>query len=280
MAATTTVLVTPEAAAEWIKLRHQNQRPVNKSRVDYYARQMRLGEWRQSNDAICFDHDGYLVNGLTRLSAVVASGCAVAFDVKFGMSAEDVLHIDDGRSRTARDTVRFASGSSNHNADVIRYMVAGTNVRSGSAVRVSPAELVRCYEACKESISACGTAAVGWTAAARAVCCLAHFCAKDDGVKAEIARFAEMARQIAEPAPGTPGGVTARALRTALARRRSSAGVGGAAAMAHWRLTQAALRAFLDGRELVLVRETEKEYWPALRYSGLGLFAGDGFKKG
>ena len=49
--------------------------------------------------------------------------------------------------------------------------------------------------------------------------------------------------------------------------------------MAHWRLTQAALRAFLDGRELMLVRETEKEYWPALRYSGLDLFAGYGFKE-
>ena len=61
------VSITPAKARKWLEKNHPRNRPVSWSRVEAFANDMLDGNWRLTHQGICFDGDGFLVDGQTRL---------------------------------------------------------------------------------------------------------------------------------------------------------------------------------------------------------------------
>jgi hypothetical protein len=102
------VHVTPEIAERWLKTNSIN-RNVRQTKVNQYARDMAAGRWTLSNDDICFDVDGHLLNGQHRLNAVIASGATVLMGIKRNVPRAAMSNMDTGAARTAGDVLGFAN---------------------------------------------------------------------------------------------------------------------------------------------------------------------------
>lgn len=100
------VKVTPELAARWLQSNGIN-RNLRMAKVNQYARDMAEGRWTFSNDDVCFDSEGVLLNGQHRLTAVVRSGQTVTLGVKRNVPRSAMPNIDTGASRTASDVLRL-----------------------------------------------------------------------------------------------------------------------------------------------------------------------------
>lgn len=74
-------VVTPEVAKKWLATSVGN-RPISANRVALFAQAMAAGEWNRDAQAVYFDENGCLMDGHTRLHAVVKSGVTVEMDVK------------------------------------------------------------------------------------------------------------------------------------------------------------------------------------------------------
>jgi hypothetical protein len=105
--------VTPAIAGHWLT-RNTDNRSIRETRVRQYARDMTDGRWTTSNDLICFDVDGRLVNGQHRLTAVVVSGTVQSFAVQWNTPLEAHPNLDTGVARTAADHLRFAKEAQPH----------------------------------------------------------------------------------------------------------------------------------------------------------------------
>lgn len=93
--------ITPAIAAEYLK--HNTQ--VNASRLSQrdvirWAKAMERGEWRVSNDNICFNTKGDLTNGQHRLHAVIKSGVSIQVWVQRGVDDDAYTAMDCGKART------------------------------------------------------------------------------------------------------------------------------------------------------------------------------------
>ena len=94
--------ITPEAAVDMLTFNTRN-RPVSKSKVALYARQMVNGEWRYTGMPIIFSDQGRIIDGQHRLHACVESGAAFVADLKFGAPDDAFAFIDVGKPRSAGD---------------------------------------------------------------------------------------------------------------------------------------------------------------------------------
>ena len=110
-----TIMVTPEIAQRWLEW-NQINRALSSSKVAQYARAMAGGHWMVSNDDICFDRDGRLLNGQHRLHAVVRSGCTILMTVKRGLPTDAMQYMDRGKGRTYAQNLTFAN---ERNANVL-----------------------------------------------------------------------------------------------------------------------------------------------------------------
>lgn len=106
--------VTPADAQVYL-LKNGNNRPIRKDRVEFYLDQMRKGLWGVSNDDICFDWDGNLLNGQHRLNAVLKLGKPVRMGIKRGLDPATFTIIDVGANRSVGDIFSI-SGVKNGNA--------------------------------------------------------------------------------------------------------------------------------------------------------------------
>lgn len=99
---TRVISVTPELAREWLEHNMKGNRPVQKSTVHSYARQMRCGTWNLTHQGIAFGENGELIDGQHRLHAVVEANVPVRMNVTTGVerTAGEVFTIDVGRKRT------------------------------------------------------------------------------------------------------------------------------------------------------------------------------------
>lgn len=96
------VTVTPETARRWLEHNTRNRR-VDQTNVDMFVRLIRNGRWALTNDAIAFADDGTLLNGQHRLTAIVEAGSSCQVLVIRGMPADDQVHMDTGKKRSAGD---------------------------------------------------------------------------------------------------------------------------------------------------------------------------------
>lgn len=98
--------VTPEMAVAFLA-NNPNNRPINKPAVQFLVRQMKEGTWSEHVAPIVINCDGELIDGQTRLSAVIQYGKPVRMEIK--RNVPDVVRplIDTGRKRQASDWLQM-----------------------------------------------------------------------------------------------------------------------------------------------------------------------------
>lgn len=99
--------VTPEEAMFILEECNSDNRPVRKTKVRAYAKDMLAGTWALNGEAIIFDKNGDLADGQHRLQAVVESGVTIDTFVTYGVERDTRLTLDMGAARNVRDARSF-----------------------------------------------------------------------------------------------------------------------------------------------------------------------------
>lgn len=101
------ILITPDLAKKYLAANVDN-RSISRKLVAQFSRNMLNGNWADNGQTIVLDHNGDLIDGQHRLSAIVMSGCPQTMIVVEGIQRKDRDTIDAGRARTAGDNLRMA----------------------------------------------------------------------------------------------------------------------------------------------------------------------------
>lgn len=114
--------ITPAIAADYLRHNAVN-RPLNHKNVEFYARQMVEGKWMLNGESIVFDNEGNLMDGQTRLNAVIKADTGVEFVVVRGVTSKCFTSFDQGRNRLLSDIFSIAgiNNASTVSAIVNRY---------------------------------------------------------------------------------------------------------------------------------------------------------------
>lgn len=146
---TVSMTVTPEIALQWLEANDKN-RPVRKSRVAVYAREMREGRWKLNGEAIKWSRDGRLLDGQHRLFACIEAGVPFETDVRFGLDDEVFTTLDRAGKRTAGDNLALLGEA---NAELLAaaikkliQMQRGLLFQNGPAAHVSNDEIVKALD--------------------------------------------------------------------------------------------------------------------------------------
>lgn len=99
-----TVLVQPQDVDELLE--GENYRTFSEATVDHYVSEIIAGRWRLG-PAIYYSKKGKLLNGQHRLLAVKKSGVAVPFVFVYGLPDNSATAFDNGKNRTASQTVAY-----------------------------------------------------------------------------------------------------------------------------------------------------------------------------
>jgi hypothetical protein len=84
--------------AKTILEEHENYRKVGQKRVAAYAEEMKQHRWGLS--VLIFNCDGVLVDGQSRLSAVIKSGTTQTFACIHGWPDDQTIYLDGGQNRS------------------------------------------------------------------------------------------------------------------------------------------------------------------------------------
>lgn len=106
---TETVCLTPEMAQGLLDFSKENEfknRNTHNARIELLANEIKNGNWRDSNDAICVDDSGVLINGYHRCKAVVMADMPIWVTMKRGMSRETFHSMDTGKKRSVSDVLQ------------------------------------------------------------------------------------------------------------------------------------------------------------------------------
>lgn len=107
------VTVTPELAAEWLKLNRKN-RKLKSTTMTAYTMDMRNGAWMLTHQGIAFDEDGNLVDGQHRLMSVLAAKRPVTMLVSAGWPTGEKRKtmdaVDRGVARSLADQLSIQHG--------------------------------------------------------------------------------------------------------------------------------------------------------------------------
>ena len=99
-------VIDPATALKYLQLSPGN-RPLSFRHIKSYVLLMKAGKFFAGNDAIIFDTNGKLRNGHHRLYAIVNAGVSARFIVRRNVPEEELLHIDNGKSRSLTDATVF-----------------------------------------------------------------------------------------------------------------------------------------------------------------------------
>jgi hypothetical protein len=102
------ILVTPALAEEMLK-RNTSNRNIRPNWVEYLARQIIVGGWKLTTDAVGIRKDGVLTNGQHRLLAVIKADIPAIMLVVRGIEADAYLVTDRGRSRSLNDVLKLGT---------------------------------------------------------------------------------------------------------------------------------------------------------------------------
>ena len=116
------VEITPEMAQDILDHHNENNRKLRGNHVDKLAIEMRKGNWRLSNDNICFDVNGNLINGQHRLKAVVCSGVTIKAFITYGLPKESFNVMDTPQNRNEIDVIKHKYPEINHLNGVCKIM--------------------------------------------------------------------------------------------------------------------------------------------------------------
>lgn len=100
-------IITPKIAAEML-LQNTHNRKRSNLEVGRLTAQMKRGEWKLTHEGIAFAFDGRLIDGQTRLEAIVKSGVTLKMLVCRGLEFDEAFGaIDRGRKRTLSDSTQL-----------------------------------------------------------------------------------------------------------------------------------------------------------------------------
>lgn len=100
------VLVTPEIARKWLRQNKRNRR-LRARVARRLAASMRKGVWHPSNDTLCFDENGVLMNGQHRLTAIIEANQPQEMLVQYGMPEESFMWMDAQERRALADHLQL-----------------------------------------------------------------------------------------------------------------------------------------------------------------------------
>jgi hypothetical protein len=98
--------VTPETARLWLSM-DVLMRPVRKTKLAEFARDMRGGSWVLNGETIKRASDGGVLDGIHRLTAVAEAGVSIRSWVIEGLPPEVQSTIDTGSPRTMSDQLHM-----------------------------------------------------------------------------------------------------------------------------------------------------------------------------
>lgn len=101
------VVITPQVAQAMLEHNTHN-RNLTEARARSYARDMAAGHWQYTGEGIKFAEDGTLLDGQTRLRAIVLSGVTLTMPVWRGINPKAQLVMDSGRPRSNADALAIA----------------------------------------------------------------------------------------------------------------------------------------------------------------------------
>jgi hypothetical protein len=95
--------VTPQQAADWLRIHNRGNRVVYPSRVAALAKEMVQGTFKLTHQGIAFDKTARLIDGQHRLLAIVKANVPVTLAVTRGAGTDIYLAIDQGRAKSTAD---------------------------------------------------------------------------------------------------------------------------------------------------------------------------------
>lgn len=134
------VLVTPVLAAMWLQNNPHN-RNLNPNTVKQIANTMLAGRWREdAGGTIARTHDGRLVNGQHRLSAIVETGMSFYFVLLTGVPMEAQIAIDIPQRRNLAQALTWM-GETNVNVlgAALQQLYAYYNLTGLIGPKIQPA---------------------------------------------------------------------------------------------------------------------------------------------
>lgn len=151
------ISVSP-ALAESILTGNTDNRPVDQSRVNRYAKQMAAGYWKETSaELVQIASNGRLIDGQHRLKAIIQSGVTVTMTVVDGCDADTFDVIDTGKTRTHNDVFAI-DGMPKGTAPLARIVylydkMTDRDWRSSKEANVSQTELLHWASDKKEVLS-------------------------------------------------------------------------------------------------------------------------------
>lgn len=115
------VFVTPEIAALWLKRNLPQNRPIDSHTLSLIKTEMQKEQFLINGASICFNLEGYLIDGQKRLTAMVETGMPKWLLVGFDLGEKAVHTIDRGKPRTPADSLHI---SGEVNSTVLAAMLA------------------------------------------------------------------------------------------------------------------------------------------------------------
>lgn len=108
--------VTPQVAADWLRL-NVNNRPPSAAAIQQYKADMANNSWPFTGNAICFGHDGTLYDGQHRCKAIseLPDGASIPTLVIAGLSEAAKIAMDQGKKRTPADQLTIHGKGKNAN---------------------------------------------------------------------------------------------------------------------------------------------------------------------
>lgn len=111
---TEVVEMTPEWASQLL-LKNDHNRGLSKTKVKSFAKQINQGKWRKTGQGISIAVGGDLLDGQTRLNAVVQSGRSATMVIAWNCDRDSFAVFDTGRSRSATDVLKIAGCEQHQN---------------------------------------------------------------------------------------------------------------------------------------------------------------------
>lgn len=97
--------VTPEIAKLLLTYNFDDNRTASSEHIRRMSADMSSGLWRLSNDAICIDRLGRIINGQHRLTAIERSGTTQRFLFLWDLDPETAQFIDVGKKRSMHERI-------------------------------------------------------------------------------------------------------------------------------------------------------------------------------
>lgn len=100
------VKVTPELARSWLQLNHGNRKP-SRAKIRRFAAAMRDGRWAINGETLKFSGSGRLLDGQSRLEAILLAGVPVELEVRAGLPDLAQQSMDTGELRRGTHTLEM-----------------------------------------------------------------------------------------------------------------------------------------------------------------------------